>query len=143
MTSPVPQPPSLPATPRRPTSITIGTVAIGMIGLGVALLGVIGLLLLAGGADTRGVPPALAVPACVALSVMCVAAIVRLRAGARSGWVLGVVFLLVTASAVTWDAAASGGGGADLVSLVWPTVGLIALFMPASRAYVGVGRPPG
>ncbi len=141
MTAPVGGPTTRSATRRRPVSITIGMVALGMIGLGVMLLGGIALLLLAGGARTRGVPPALMVPACVVLATMCVTAIVRLRAGARSGWVLGVVFLLVTAVALTWDATVSGDA-ADLVSLLWPMVGLIALFMPASRAYVGVGRPP-
>ena len=133
-------PPRAVARPR-PLSITISTVVLGLSGLGVLLLGAIGVVLLLQGTEARGVAPPLVVPVCALLAVGHVVAILRLRAGARSGWVLGLVLHLVVAVARTWDSATYGSGRPGFAELLWPTVGCIALLMPASRAYVGIGRP--
>ena len=115
-------PPPGTATPR-PVPVLVALVGVGQ---------------LVTGGQVRGLPPAVLILAGVVLAVAHVVALVRLRDGARPGWVLGLALHLLVGAALEWDVATSAD---SRMPPVWQIVGVAALLLPATRAHAGVGRP--
>ncbi len=129
------------AVPSMPRSVSVSMSCLGMVGIAAALLGVIGVgVVLFTDAEVERVPPAVLIPGCVVVAAGSVLAMLRLRAGARSGWVLGLVLQCFAVAVFVWDSATSRSGRLPLAA-VWPSAGVVALLWPASRRYVGIGRP--